>query len=226
MLANMKIEADNVGQKWGGIFNVAWSSPNRPPDPGDRAAVYAVIPMGNGGQEGHQPPHVLLCAQRILQGLSTNYAGLVLVKVGYVRATSDQPPSGSAARASNHCGGARLLLLHACESRLTHGRPREHVLVRLWLWCSLSVAGGVDEYAGMRPLDPHQLRHSPWWGSPEKCAVSIIIINPYDQPVSSPLPPLPHAASTTRPPCRSSRQPGLKPPRNNRRHRRRRPCTV
>ena len=51
MLANMKIEADNVGQRCGSIFNVAWPSPNRPPDPGDRAAVYAVIPTGNGGQE-------------------------------------------------------------------------------------------------------------------------------------------------------------------------------
>ena len=32
MLANMKIEADNVGQRWGGIFNVAWPSPNWPPE--------------------------------------------------------------------------------------------------------------------------------------------------------------------------------------------------
>ena len=46
MLANMKIEADNVGQRWGDIFDVAWPSPNRPPDPGDRAVVYAVIPTG------------------------------------------------------------------------------------------------------------------------------------------------------------------------------------
>ena len=91
MLANMKIEADNVGQRWGGIFNVAWPSPNRPPDPGDRAAVYAVIPTGNGGQEGLQLPHVVLWAQRVLQGLSTKYLALFLVKVGYVRATSDQP---------------------------------------------------------------------------------------------------------------------------------------
>ena len=44
ILANMKIEADNVGQTWGGIFNVAWPSPNRPPDPSDKAVVYAVIP--------------------------------------------------------------------------------------------------------------------------------------------------------------------------------------
>ena len=50
MLANMKIEADNVGHRWGGICNVAWPSPNRPPVPGDRAAVYAVIAMGSGGQ--------------------------------------------------------------------------------------------------------------------------------------------------------------------------------
>ena len=91
MLADMKIEADIVGVRWGGIFNVAWPSPNRPPDPGDRAAVYAVIPTGSGSQdEGLQLPHVVLWAQRILQGLSTKYPGLFLVKVGYVRATSDQ----------------------------------------------------------------------------------------------------------------------------------------
>ena len=90
MLANMKIEADNVGHRWGGIFNVAWPSPNRPTDLGDRAAVYAVIPTGNGGQEGLQLPHVVLWAQRLLQGLSMKYPGLCLVKVGYVRATSDQ----------------------------------------------------------------------------------------------------------------------------------------
>ena len=91
MLANMKIEADNVGQRWGGILNVAWPSPNWPPDPGDRAAVYALIPTGNGGQEGLQLPRVVLWAQRVLQGLSTKYPGPFLVKVGYVRATSDQP---------------------------------------------------------------------------------------------------------------------------------------
>ena len=56
-----------------------------------RAAVYAVIPTGNGGQEGLQLPHVVLWAQRVLQGLSTKYPGLFLLKVGYVRATSDQP---------------------------------------------------------------------------------------------------------------------------------------
>ena len=91
MLANMKIEVDNVGQRWGGIFNVAWPSPNRPTDPGDRAAVYAVVQMGNGGQEGLQLPHIVPWAQRVLQGLFTKYPGLFLVKVGYVRATSDQP---------------------------------------------------------------------------------------------------------------------------------------
>ena len=91
MPANMKIEADNVGQRWGGIFNLAWPSPNRPPDPGDRAAVYAVIPTGNGGQEGLQLPHVVLWPQSNLQALSTKYPGLFLVKVGYVRATLDQP---------------------------------------------------------------------------------------------------------------------------------------
>ena len=91
MLANMKIEADNMGQRWGSIFNVAWPSPNRPPAPGDSAAVYAVISTGNGGQEGLQLPHVVLWAQRVLQGLSRKYPGLFLVKVGYIRATSDQP---------------------------------------------------------------------------------------------------------------------------------------
>ena len=91
MLANMKIEADNVGQRWGGILKVAWPSPNPPPDPGDRAAVYAVIPMGNGGQEGLQLPHVVLWAERVLQRLSTKYPGLFLVKVRYVRTTSDHP---------------------------------------------------------------------------------------------------------------------------------------
>ena len=91
MLANMKMEADNVGHRWGGIFNVAWPSPTRPPDPGDRAAVHAMILTGIGGQEGLPLPHVLLWAQRVLQGLSTKYVGLFLVTVGYVRATSDQP---------------------------------------------------------------------------------------------------------------------------------------
>ena len=91
MMANMKIEADNVGQRSGTIFNVAWPSPNWPPDPGDKAVVYAVIPTGNGGQEGFQLPHVVLWAQRVLQGLSTKYPGVFLVKVGYVWATSDQP---------------------------------------------------------------------------------------------------------------------------------------
>ena len=31
MLANMKIRADNVGQRWGDIFNVALPSPNGHP---------------------------------------------------------------------------------------------------------------------------------------------------------------------------------------------------
>ena len=56
------------GQRWGGILNVAWPSPNWPPDPGDRAAVYAVIWTGNEGQDGLQLPHVVLWAQRVLQG--------------------------------------------------------------------------------------------------------------------------------------------------------------
>ena len=90
MVANINIEEDNVGQRWGGIFNVAWPSPNRPPDPGDRAAVYGMVPTGNGGQESLQLPHVVLWAPRVLQALSMKYPGLFLVKVGYVRATSDQ----------------------------------------------------------------------------------------------------------------------------------------
>ena len=92
MLANIKIEVDTVGQRWGGIFNVAWPRPNPPPNPGDSAAVYAVIPTGKGGQdEGLQLPHVVLWVQRVLQGLSTKYAGVFLVKAGYLRATLDHP---------------------------------------------------------------------------------------------------------------------------------------
>ena len=71
MVANMNIEADPMGLRWGGILNVAWRSPNRPPDPGERAAVYAVTPTGSGRpNEGLQLPHTLLGAQRVLQGLS------------------------------------------------------------------------------------------------------------------------------------------------------------
>ena len=91
MLWNMKIEADTVGLQRGGIFNVALPSPNLPPDPGDRATVYAVIPMGSGSQdEGLHLHHGVLWAQRVLQGPCTKYRGLFLVKVGYVRATSNQ----------------------------------------------------------------------------------------------------------------------------------------
>ena len=88
MLANMKIEADNVGQRWGGIFDVAWPSPNRPPDPGDRAAVYAVLPTGVKKVFTFLTSYF---AHRVLQGVSMKYPGLFLVKVGYIRATSDQP---------------------------------------------------------------------------------------------------------------------------------------
>ena len=91
MPANMKIEADNVGQRWGGIFNVAWPGLNRPPNPGDTATVYAVIPTGSGAQEGLQLPHVGVSAQKILHSLFTKYPRLFLVKVWYMRATSDQP---------------------------------------------------------------------------------------------------------------------------------------
>ena len=91
MLAIMKIEAGNVGQRWGEIFNVAWPSPNRPPNQADSAAVYVLIPTGNGGQEGLlQLPYVVLWAQRVLQGFSTKYPGLFLLKVGYLRPTSDE----------------------------------------------------------------------------------------------------------------------------------------
>ena len=78
MVANIKIEEDNVGQRCGGIFNVAWPSPNRPPDPGDRVAVYGMIRTGNGGQESLQLPPVVRWAPRVLQGLSTKYLGLFL----------------------------------------------------------------------------------------------------------------------------------------------------
>ena len=77
MLANMKNKADTVGMRWSGIFSVAWTSPNRPPDPGDRAAVYTLFQTGNGSQdEGLQLPHVAFWAQRVLQGLSRKYPGL------------------------------------------------------------------------------------------------------------------------------------------------------
>ena len=50
-----------------------------------------MIPTRNGAQEGLQLPHLVLWAERVLQVLSTKYPRLFLVKVGYVRATSDQP---------------------------------------------------------------------------------------------------------------------------------------
>ena len=31
IVVNIKMAADNAGETWGGIFNVAWTSPNRPP---------------------------------------------------------------------------------------------------------------------------------------------------------------------------------------------------
>ena len=81
MLANMKIEADNRGQRWGGIFNVAWPSPNWPPDLGNKAAMYAVIPTSSGCQGGLQLADVVPWAQRILQSIPTNYPGVFVVKV-------------------------------------------------------------------------------------------------------------------------------------------------
>ena len=53
--------------------------------------MYAVIATKNRRQEGLRLPHVVVWAQRVLQGLSTKYPGLFLVKVGYLRATLDQP---------------------------------------------------------------------------------------------------------------------------------------
>ena len=118
MLANMKIEADNVGQRWGGIFHVAWPSPNRPPFR-RQGCVYVVIPTGNGGQEGLQLPHIVLWAQRVLQGLSIyevpgSVLGEIWVRPGNVGSATNMA-SGSAAGVANRWGGARLLLLHACE---------------------------------------------------------------------------------------------------------------
>ena len=53
--------------------------------------MYAVFRTGNGGQEGIQLLHLVPWVQRVLQGLSTKYPGWFLLKVGYVRATSDEP---------------------------------------------------------------------------------------------------------------------------------------
>ena len=91
MMVNMKMEVDNVGQMWGGIFNVAWPSPNWPRDQPTELRCTRCFRQGIGSQEALQLPHVVLWAQRVLQGLSTKYLGLVLVKVAYVQATSDQP---------------------------------------------------------------------------------------------------------------------------------------
>ena len=153
----MKIEADTVGQRWGGIFNVAWPSRKRPPDPGQRAAEYAVIPTGNGGQEGLQLPHLVLWAQRVQQGLSTKYPCPFLLKVGYVRATSAEPqlwhrdlPLELQTIGVEHAFSCFMPV----NLGLPHGRLREHIRVRLCLWCSLPVAGGLHEYAGGRPVDP------------------------------------------------------------------------
>ena len=77
MLANMRIKADVVGLRWGGIFNTAWPSPNRPPRQGDRLAVYTVILTCTRSQdEGLELPHVVLWAQRFRRGLSTKCLGL------------------------------------------------------------------------------------------------------------------------------------------------------
>ena len=91
MLANMKREVDTLGLRWGSSLNFAWPTPNRPPGPRDMAAVYAVIPTGTGGQdEGLELRDAVLRAQRVLQVLSMKYPGLFLVKLRYVRATSNR----------------------------------------------------------------------------------------------------------------------------------------
>ena len=220
-LANLKIEADPMGRRWGGIFNVAWPSPNRPPDPGDRAAVYAVIPTGNGGQEGLQLPRVVLWAQRVLQGPSTKYPGLFLVKVGYVRGTPDQPQ-----------------LWHRDLPLVLQTVGMEHALscfMLVNLDCAMDGRENMFVY-GCGSGVPY-----PWHEvSMTMLAGNLWILSSYvihrggairemrrlDEPVSSPSPPFPHAASTTRPQSRSSQHPGCKPLRNNRRHRPRRACTV
>ena len=88
MLANTKVEADNVGLRWGGIVNVARPSPNQPPNLGVSAAADTVIEPGSGSQQaGLRLPQVVVWAQRVVQGLSTKYLGLFSVKVGCVRPT-------------------------------------------------------------------------------------------------------------------------------------------
>ena len=78
---------------------------------------YAVRPTGSGGQdEGLQLPHVVLLAQRVLQGLSTKYVGPFLVKVGYVRAMSDEPQlwHRDVPLECTTLGWTTPFLLHAC----------------------------------------------------------------------------------------------------------------
>ena len=91
MLLNMKIEADNVGQMWGGIFNVACPSPNRPPGRGEWVAVYAAVPKSVGVKMKVFSFLSLYFGRRVVQGLSRKYTGSFMMKVGYVRATLDQP---------------------------------------------------------------------------------------------------------------------------------------
>ena len=89
----MKVEAENVELSLVGIFNVVWPSPNgHRMDPGDGAPVYVVFLAGNGGNGGHEKGlhlhHVVIWVQLVPQGLSAEYQGLFLLKVGYIKETS------------------------------------------------------------------------------------------------------------------------------------------
>ena len=228
MLANMKIEADNVGHRWGGIFNVACPSPNRPPVAGVRAAVYTVILTGSGGQdEGLQLRHVVLWAQRVLQRLSTKFAGLFLVKVGYVRATSDLPQPWH-----------RDLPLELQNVGVEHAffcfrpvnldcpmdrRPREHVCVRSgsgvpypWQEVSMSMLAGdlwilssyVIHHVGAVPRDAPagSTRIIAFAAIATRCVdyeTTVPIIPPpwAEGPAPQPSPPSPKAARCTAAPC-------------------------
>ena len=143
--------------------------------------MYAVIPTGNGGQEGLQLPHVVPWAQRALQGLSTEYSGVFLVKVGYVRATSDQPqlrhrnpPRGLQTAGVEQAFSCFMLVKLDCRM---DGRANMFVYgfgcgdPHPWQELSMSIDG--------RPVDLEQLHHLPWWGCLERCAAWI---NPYHCP--------------------------------------------
>ena len=210
-----------MGQSWGGIFNVAWPSPNRPRDLGDRAAMYAVIPTRNGGQEGLQLPHVVLWAQRVLQGLSMKYPGLFLVKVGYVRAKSDRPqlwhrdlPPELQTVGVEHAFSCFMPLNLDCpmdsgENMFVYGSGSG--VPYPWQEVSTSMVAG-DLWILSRDVI-HRGRAVPRDappGSTRIIAFAAIATRRVDYETIN----------------QSFRHPGLKPPRNNRRHRPRRPCTV